>query len=339
MPQFLLRVKNPTGHERYFDGKAESSRSLRRAMRVPQGISRSSRSWRNFCLMHLQIESTFRDRSSGIRRFVGDETADPDAGLNCTLLWLAGVECSSSLEEMSRMQRIGTIGSMILVAIALLMVGQSVLAAKPGPPGGHLNITEVFVDNSNNPTSITVMGEDFDFGSGPLVVTLGEFGALSITSADATLIVASLPTGIVPGDYLLTVSTGNGQSQNDEYDLTLGAVGPTGATGDTGPAGPQGPAGADGAVGETGPQGPVGPAGPQGPIGLTGPAGPQGLAGADGAVGATGPQGPQGPVGPEGPQAVFVGQMCPDGEVVIGFDANGNLKCSPMTPAEPPEQG
>ena len=34
-----------------------------------------------------------------------------------------------------------------------------------------------------------------------------------------------LPVGIVPRDYLITVSRGNGQSPNDEYDLTIGAVG------------------------------------------------------------------------------------------------------------------
>jgi hypothetical protein len=84
------------------------------------------------------------------------------------------------------------------------------------------------------------------------------------------MIVASLPPGIMPGDYLLTVSTGNGQSQNDEYDLTIGAVGPTGATGAPGPAGPPGPAGADGAVGAPGPAGPPGPAGAAGtPCSLT----------------------------------------------------------------------
>jgi len=42
------------------------------------------------------------------------------------------------------------------------------------------------------------------------------------------------------GDYLLTVSTGNGTSQIDVWDLTIGAVGP---------AGPQGPQGIPGIVG------------------------------------------------------------------------------------------
>ena len=111
----------------------------------------------------------------------------------------------------------------VSLAMTLSMVGSSALAA---PPGGGLTITEVFVDDPNNPTTITIMGEDLDFGPGPLNVTLGEFGALTITSAAALTIVASLPTAIPPGDYLLTVSVGNGQSQNDEYDLTIGAVGP-----------------------------------------------------------------------------------------------------------------
>lgn len=51
------------------------------------------------------------------------------------------------------------------------------------------------------------------------------------------------------GDYLLTVSTGNGQSQSDEYDLTIGGVGPKGDRGDQGQRGDQG------AQGEQGEQG------------------------------------------------------------------------------------
>ena len=102
------------------------------------------------------------------------------------------------------------------------------LAAPPGPPGAHLDVTEVFVDG----TSIMIIGTDLDFGSGPLSVTLGEFGALTITGTPTdTLIEAMLPIGILDGDYLLTVSNGNGQSQNDEYDLTIGAVGPQGEQG------------------------------------------------------------------------------------------------------------
>ena len=99
------------------------------------------------------------------------------------------------------------------------------------PPGGHLNITEVFVDA----TELIIKREDFDIGA-PVVGTLGEFGQLTVTSVIPPEIKADLPVGIAPGDYLLTVSTGNGQSQNDEYDLTIGAAGSQGP-----PAGPLGP--------------------------------------------------------------------------------------------------
>lgn len=119
-----------------------------------------------------------------------------------------------------------------ILLLSMSVVGLSVLAAPPkaAPPGGHLNITQVFVDF---PVAgkIMIMGEDLDFG-GPLDVTLGNFGSLVIDGTPTdTEIVADLPAEITAGDYLLTVSTGNGQSQNDEYDLTIGAVGPEGEKG------------------------------------------------------------------------------------------------------------
>ncbi len=105
-----------------------------------------------------------------------------------------------------------------------------------GPPGGQLNVEKVWADDLDNPTSIMIFGEDLDFGPGPLTVTLGGFGELTIASASATQIDATLPDIILPGDYLLTVSMGDGQSQNDEYDLTIGAVGPQGPMGPAGSA-------------------------------------------------------------------------------------------------------
>src|SRR5262245_44792883 len=106
------------------------------------------------------------------------------------------------------------------------------------PPALAANITEVLINNPNHPTHLTIIGTDLLFGPRPLVVTLGEFGALTIVGTPTdTMIVANLPVNITPGDYLLTVSRGTGQSQNDEYDLTIGAVGPQG------PAGPAGPPG------------------------------------------------------------------------------------------------
>src|SRR5262249_8902753 len=111
------------------------------------------------------------------------------------------------------------------------------------PPGDHLLITAVHVDETLN--TIMIMGQQFNFGPGPLVVTLGQVG--NITSQcqtpppTAALITCTLSGGLPPaGDYLLTLSNGTGQSQNDSYALTIGAVGPTGPSGPPGPPGPQG---------------------------------------------------------------------------------------------------
>lgn len=120
------------------------------------------------------------------------------------------------------------INALLSTSVLFVFLFPQALAA---PPGAHLNITQVFVDDPNNPTSIMIIGVDLDFGSGPLSVTLGEFGALNITTSTDTLIEADLPGLISDGDYLLTVSNGNGQSQNYEYDLTTGAVGPQGPAG------------------------------------------------------------------------------------------------------------
>ena len=122
----------------------------------------------------------------------------------------------------------------IAFPLCLILIGTAALAA-PKPPGQHLNVTEVTADIDAG--TLTIVGEDFDFGPGPLVVTLGEYGLLTINFDDATLIDALLPVGIVAGDYLLTVSTGKGQSQSDEYDLTIGAVGGGQLPDDTRPSG------------------------------------------------------------------------------------------------------
>ncbi len=105
--------------------------------------------------------------------------------------------------------------------LSIAMIGTSAWAVS-----SRLNITEVFVDNP--PTELVIKGENFDLGA-PAMVTLGEVGQLTVTSITATEIRAALPT-IAPGDYLLTVSTGNGQNKNDEYDLTISGGGSPGGT-------------------------------------------------------------------------------------------------------------
>ena len=67
--------------------------------------------------------------------------------------------------------------------------------------------------------------------------------------------------------------------------------------------------------------------------GIEGPPGPQGL------PGMPGPQGPQGLPGLPGvtPALIMVGQQCPTGEFLTGFDAIGNILCgAPPTSTEPP---
>jgi hypothetical protein len=139
-----------------------------------------------------------------------------------------------------------------------ILLGAAAFAASAAaaPPGKHLIVSEVFFIRGQ-PDTLDIRGKNFDFG-GPLVVTLGGFGPLHLVSSSPQQIIADLPSNLQAGDYLLTVSTGGGQSQSDEYDLTIGAVGPEGPTGPRGEMGPQG---------ITGPQGPPGLAGPQGPAG------------------------------------------------------------------------
>lgn len=215
------------------------------------------------------------------------------------------------------------INTLLSTTSLLLIFLSQALAA---PPGGHLTITQVFVDDQNNPTSLMIIGEGLLFGPQGPAVSLGEFGALTIVGTPTdTLIEASLAGAIAPGDYLLTVSGGNGQSQNDEYDLTIGAVGPQGIPGpqgeqgprgEQGPEGDQGPqgiqgeqgfqglTGADGVPGAKGDQGIQGIQGDQGAQGVQGERGIQGLTGADGVAGANGDQGLQGILGDQGPQGI-----------------------------------
>jgi hypothetical protein len=150
---------------------------------------------------------------------------------------------------------------------------------------GFPTITETLPNYTTN--TLAIVGTGFDTTTGTVSLSGTE---LLIESWNATLIVAALPTIIVPGSYTLTVSVPVrfGPPLSATFDVTLGAVGPQGPQGPTGPAGPPG------ATGATGPQGPPGPTGATGGTGPTGSQGPPGPTGATGATGATGPQGPPG---------------------------------------------
>jgi hypothetical protein len=143
------------------------------------------------------------------------------------------------------------------------------------------------ISTSTTATTLTIDGANL--GPGTASVVLGSYGPLTVTSQSPTQLAVTLPIGISPGTYVLSVQIGTGNSNVDESVTTIGAVGPKGDTGATGPAGATGLTGAAGSTGSQGPAGPqgaTGPAGPQGPAGSQGPAGPQG---------ATGPAGPVGP--------------------------------------------
>ena len=100
------------------------------------------------------------------------------------------------------------------------------------------------------PDTLLIRGENLDFGGGPLEVTFGNFGPLTIVSDSPTDIEVECPNELCEdGDYLVTVARGAGQSKSDEYDLTIGAVGAPGADGQDGLPGAPGADGNDGAPG------------------------------------------------------------------------------------------
>jgi len=200
---------------------------------------------------------------------------------------------------------------------------------------------------------LVITGHNFRNG-GEVALTLGGT-PLKVISHEETTIIAEIPADVLPGSYVLIAWTGNGSVREDSLDLTIGAEGPQG---------PQGPAGADGQdgtdgtngqdgsdgqdgancydgigtsvadcigpqglKGETGDKGDTGPTGPQGPEGLQGPEGPQGPQGIQGPPGAVGPQGPVGPSG----ISTLAGLECGPNQVMIGFDASGQLSCKDIT--------
>jgi hypothetical protein len=219
--------------------------------------------------------------------------------------------------------------------LSLFMVIQTEAEAKS--EGNHLNITEVFIYCDEDPPTIVIYGEDFDFGPGPLTVTLGDLGELYISEppTEEKIIIEGPPTLCeVPGDFLLTVSNGNGQSQSDEHALTIGALGPVGPQGEPGLQGPEGPQGEQGLPGPQGEQGQPGEPGQEGQQGPQGPRGPQGPQGSQGPQGPVGPTGPEGPEGPEGPQGAAGPPGSPANIDSIGFETyvytpEESLTCGP----------
>jgi hypothetical protein len=95
--------------------------------------------------------------------------------------------------------------------------------------------------------------------------------ALTVSTFSNTQVTATLPAGLTPGTFDLTVT--NSQGNSVAFNMTYGATGPQGPAGPAGPTGPQGPAGLSGSTGAPG---------ASGPRGLTVAPGAPGPAGANG---------------------------------------------------------
>ena len=135
---------------------------------------------------------------------------------------------------------------MMICLLALAMCVPALANAKP--------VIDSAVPNYST-NQLTISGSAF--GTTTPTVKIDTV-ALSIVSHTATQIVATLPSGIGSGSFLLSVAAG---SATGTFDLTLGAAGPQGPQGPQGVQGPQGPAGAQGPQGAQGAQGAQGPAG------------------------------------------------------------------------------
>jgi len=134
--------------------------------------------------------------------------------------------------------------------------------------------------------ALNVFGSDFGTAIG--TVTLGDY-KLAVQTWAAGEIVATIPSTIIPGSYVLVVKT-----PTRPLPLLAVSVVTLGTSGPQGPIGPQGPQGITGAQGPIGPQGLTGSSGPQGvpgPPGAMGPQGPQGVPGPAGSAGANGTNG------------------------------------------------
>ena len=108
----------------------------------------------------------------------------------------------------------------------------------------QLWISEVFL--ASDTEELFIYGHNFDNGEAPAVM-MGDYpDPLFVTGYTPELITAQLPLDWEPGDFLLTVSTGEGAKKNDSFDVTVGATGPAGPVGPEGPQGEQGPPGPPG---------------------------------------------------------------------------------------------
>jgi Chaperone of endosialidase/Collagen triple helix repeat (20 copies) len=177
---------------------------------------------------------------------------------------------------------------------------------------GQVVVNRTTIDYALN--TITVVGTNFGTNT-PLVALQGVPLTVQSFNVSTGTIVATLPNGLSPGSYLITVTTSSGAPSTGTFDTTYGS---TGATGPQGIQGPKGDPGLTGPVGPTGSTGPQGPEGPQGPAGAQGP---------------QGPQGPPGPAATPDPNEGAKGNPT-DGNTVEGYQALlNNAACRTCSPA------
>jgi hypothetical protein len=148
----------------------------------------------------------------------------------------------------------------ILVVALLLFAPLLAISASAAPvvQSGIIN----YVTNQ-----VTLTGTNLEPGKAkPTVLFNGT--SLTVTFFSNTQVVATLPTGLTPGTFNLTLTNSAGNSV--EFDMSYGAIGPQGPAGLAGPTGAQGPAGPSGPTGPTGPRGLTGAPGAPGPAGTNG---------------------------------------------------------------------
>lgn len=218
----------------------------------------------------------------------------------------------------------------------------------------RLEILNAFVDWGTEPPVLVIKGHNF--GKNP-EVWLDEF-SLEIISSSGDNIEATLPVDIGSGTYRLLVSDKHKKFRHyvprtDTMDVTIiteGLEGPQGPQGEPGPPGEKGDKGDTGEKGDPGANGIScwdingnGTCDPiedkngggcdasdcQGPQGIQGPEGPRGDTGEKGDKGDKGDQGEPGVDGKDGAPGIgdLLGKECPTGEVMVGFNADGTLKC------------
>ena len=136
------------------------------------------------------------------------------------------------------------------LAAAALAVSVAADSGESGGGSGHKPTIRSAVANASA-TRLTIQGSHF--GQDPEVRLAGAL--LTVLSSDPGEILAVLPAGLAPGSYRLTVTRHPGHGQSDDFEVTIGGVGPPGPPGSPGPPGPQGSPGAPGAQGPQGPPG------------------------------------------------------------------------------------